>query len=352
MRGMSGAPVLGSEDGLLLGIVSSRYNSQDGWLRDTVWVARTEHLLQLLSQVVSPADLTALNVREAAPAGGRVSKQEFRGLVEEYLAIDGYDVTADEVIGGRDFNLVGRTSRYHQDWLVGVVCMASIKPVSEEDLTYLWVGCEKLLLTGAINEMLVVTVPASVQAVQFAGSRPGLVVRTLDALIASGLNLRGYLRTAAQLFSDSPDGLSNYYIQPATHDGADLESEILRWIDDDQKSVIPLNRPVAVLGSYGLGKSSFAIRLTSVLAARAAKDNLARVPVLIRLGEIASEQSLEGLIGAHFTAANPVPGYSFPKFLELNRRGKLVVIFDGFDEMKHLLTKAEFQVQPRPASAA
>jgi hypothetical protein len=192
--------------------------------------------------------------------------------------------------------------------------------------------------------MLVVTeVPPSVQAVELAGSRPGLVVRTLDALVASGLNLRGYLRTAAQLFSDSPDGLASYYVPPTTHDGADLETEVLRWIDDDPKSAIPLNRPVAVLGSYGLGKSSFAIRLTSILAARAAKNDLARVPVLIRLGEVACEQSLEGLIGAHFTAANPVPGYSFPKFLDLNRRGKLVVIFDGFDEMKHLLTWPEFK---------
>ena len=238
MRGMSGAPVRRSEDDLLVGIVSSRYNSQDGWLRDSVWVARTEHLLQLLGQVVPPSDLLALSVQEATPAASQMSEAKFRRLVEEHLVIDGYDVTADEVIEDKEFDLVGRTTRYHQDWLVGVVCMASGKPLSEEDLAYLWLGYEKLLSTGAINEMLVVTeVPPSVQAVQLAGSRPGLVVRTLDALVASGLNLRGYLRTAAQLFSDSPDGLASYYVPPATHDGADLETEILRWIDDDPKSV-------------------------------------------------------------------------------------------------------------------
>ncbi|MGW2720010.1 trypsin-like peptidase domain-containing protein [Streptomyces sp. NPDC001492] len=344
MRGMSGAPVRRSDDGLLLGIVSSRYNSQDGWLRDSVWVARTEHLMQLLEQVVPPSELLAVNVYEETPSTSQVGEAEFRRLVEEYLDIDGYDVAAGEVIEGKEFDLLGRTTRYHQDWLVGVVCMANGQPLSEKDLEFLWFGYERLWSTGAINELLIVTeVPPSVQAVRFADSRPGLVVRTLDALVASGLNLRGYLRIAAQLFRDSPDGLASYYVAPATHDGLDLETEVLRWIDDDPKSTIPLGRPVAVLGSYGLGKSSFAIRLTSVLAARAAKNDLARVPVLIKLGDVSSEQSLEGLIGAHFTAANQVQGYSFPKFLELNRRGKFVVIFDGFDEMKHLVTWPEFK---------
>ncbi|WP_432197654.1 trypsin-like peptidase domain-containing protein [Streptomyces sp. bgisy027] len=344
MRGMSGAPVRRSDDGLLLGIVSSRYNSQDDWLRDSVWVARTEHLMQLLKQVMPPSELPTVSVQEETPATRQVSKAEFRRLVEECLDIDGYDVESDEVIQGKEFDLIGRTTRYHQDCLVGVACIASGHPLSEEDLALLWLRYEELWSTGAINELLVVTkVPPSVQAVRFGASRPGLIVRTLDSLVSSGLNLRGYLRTAAQLFSDSPDGLASYYIEPVTHNGTDLETEVLRWIGDDPNSTVPLDRPLAVLGSYGLGKSSFAIRLTSVLAARAAKNDLARVPVLIKLGEVSSEQSLEGLIGAHFTAVNQVPGYSFPKFLELNRRGKFVVIFDGFDEMKHLVTWPEFK---------
>ena len=47
MRGMSGAPVLAGE--LVAGMVSARYNSIDGWGRDSVWVARTEDLVPLLA---------------------------------------------------------------------------------------------------------------------------------------------------------------------------------------------------------------------------------------------------------------------------------------------------------------
>ncbi|GIJ26736.1 hypothetical protein Vqi01_18980 [Micromonospora qiuiae] len=50
MRGMSGAPVRGV-DGMVLGVVSARYNTNDNWGRDTVWVARTEDLAPLLRDV-------------------------------------------------------------------------------------------------------------------------------------------------------------------------------------------------------------------------------------------------------------------------------------------------------------
>ncbi|MEQ4304498.1 trypsin-like peptidase domain-containing protein [Plantactinospora sp. B6F1] len=50
MRGMSGAPVRGV-DGTVVGVVSARYNTNDNWGRDTVWVARTEDLAPLLRDV-------------------------------------------------------------------------------------------------------------------------------------------------------------------------------------------------------------------------------------------------------------------------------------------------------------
>jgi tetratricopeptide (TPR) repeat protein len=46
--GMSGAPVVRRSDGAVAGVVSGRYNSTDGWLATSVWVARTEDLLPLL----------------------------------------------------------------------------------------------------------------------------------------------------------------------------------------------------------------------------------------------------------------------------------------------------------------
>jgi CHAT domain/Trypsin-like peptidase domain len=50
LRGMSGAPVLRLSDGAVVGVVTARYNS-DSWMRDSVWVIRTEDLQALLGQI-------------------------------------------------------------------------------------------------------------------------------------------------------------------------------------------------------------------------------------------------------------------------------------------------------------
>ena len=83
MPGMSGAPVIRDSDGAVAGVVSGRYNSADGWLAGTVWVARTEDLLPLLAGIATvsmprpplagPVDLlltvTAGHVRLTGPGG-------------------------------------------------------------------------------------------------------------------------------------------------------------------------------------------------------------------------------------------------------------------------------------------
>jgi Trypsin-like peptidase domain len=50
MPGMSGAPVIRTGDGTVAGVTSGRYNSADGWLAGSVWVARIEDLLPLLGR--------------------------------------------------------------------------------------------------------------------------------------------------------------------------------------------------------------------------------------------------------------------------------------------------------------
>ncbi len=61
--GMSGAPVRRRSDDVVVGVVSGRYNSADRWMRDCVWVARSERLLALCVDI-APVALEAAPVRE------------------------------------------------------------------------------------------------------------------------------------------------------------------------------------------------------------------------------------------------------------------------------------------------
>lgn len=49
LRGMSGAPVRLVDGDAVVGVVSERYNSMDGWLTGAVWVARAENVAALLA---------------------------------------------------------------------------------------------------------------------------------------------------------------------------------------------------------------------------------------------------------------------------------------------------------------
>lgn len=80
--GMSGAPVIRA-DGAVVGVVSGRYNTADGWLADNVWVARAENLAPMLAGIGdvamepvhygAPVDLvftvTSDEVRLSGPGG-------------------------------------------------------------------------------------------------------------------------------------------------------------------------------------------------------------------------------------------------------------------------------------------
>ena len=87
-----------------------------------------------------------------------------------------------------------------------------------------------------------------------------------------------------------------------------------------------------------MGKTSFARHLAAVLAKEHLENGRKRIPILLRLGEISSEQSLEGLLGKAFTALSFVRNYNFNAFMALNNLGRFVIFLDGFDEMKHTLS--------------
>jgi hypothetical protein len=93
-----------------------------------------------------------------------------------------------------------------------------------------------------------------------------------------------------------------------------------------------------------MGKTSFARHLAFRMASRCLAGKQSRVPILLSLGAISREQSIEGLLGATLTGSRPfVQNYNYPLFTRLNQSGRFVIILDGFDEMKHFMTHAEFQ---------
>ena len=165
------------------------------------------------------------------------------------------------------------------------------------------------------------------------------------------LGIIDYIRTLSTLYDEG--GLASYYIaakarpvryesrasRHTTGEPIDLYVAIQKWLADDGA------RPLAILGGYGAGKSSLARRVIASQAQVALSSPYPRRPILIRLGSLARYSSLEGILGGMFTFDYPVEDFNVHRFLRLNDLGRLLVVLDGFDEMKHAMSWADFRAQ-------
>jgi predicted NACHT family NTPase len=83
---------------------------------------------------------------------------------------------------------------------------------------------------------------------------------------------------------------------------------VTRWLAEESASQL------AIFGDYGQGKSTFAMHLAHKLLKEAQSDPSRRIPIVIPLGEIFDEQSIEGLLGKLLTSRHRVENYHFHLF--------------------------------------
>ena len=111
-----------------------------------------------------------------------------------------------------------------------------------------------------------------------------------------------------------------------------IEGYIDRWLDD------PCKEHISILGEFGTGKTWFAHHyayrlMQDYLEAKGKGLKRPRLPLVIHLRDYAKALKSESLFSDFFFRKHeiPLPGYS--SFEQLNRMGRLLLIFDGFDEM-------------------
>jgi hypothetical protein len=86
------------------------------------------------------------------------------------------------------------------------------------------------------------------------------------------------------------------------------------------------------LGNFGTGKTTFCKKYAYELASKYKIDSTARIPIIINLGDYDRTQDIQEVITSTLQFGH---GVRIDSALcqELQRLGKFVLIFDGFDEM-------------------
>jgi WD40 repeat protein len=180
---------------------------------------------------------------------------------------------------------------------------------------------------------------------------------TLDELLDQDADFSGYVtglkaEIERRRIRDRyvPLACTKEEVDPITHQRLGLshygeadgwtEGYIDRWLDD------PAKEHLSVLGEFGTGKTWLtlhyaAIALEKYETAKNKGMTRPRLPIVIPLRDYAKAVSVESLFSEFFFRKHeiPIPGYS--AFEQLNRMGKLLLIFDGFDEMAARVDKQQ-----------
>ncbi|NET05101.1 MAG: NACHT domain-containing protein [Symploca sp. SIO2B6] len=180
---------------------------------------------------------------------------------------------------------------------------------------------------------------------------------TLDELIVQDADFGGYLdwleaevkrRKIDQRYvplactKEEIDPVTKQQIAVSHYDEEEgwIDGYIDRWLDD------PAKEHISILGEFGTGKTWFALHYAWVALQRyrdAQKRGveLPRLPLVIPLRDYAKAVSVESLFSEFFFRQYKIPLPHYDAFVQLNRMGKLLLIFDGFDEMVARVNRQE-----------
>jgi len=262
--------------------------------------------------------------------------RDFERAVADLLTVAGYQVKREVLLGYKKVDLYLEERLFSSKRRIAVECKCYQQRLRQDELTEIYANYRPLYESNLIDEILVITrnglAPSAQAMVDHARELTHLTLTDLQCMI---MDFQSYLTGLVNQFHEG--GLSSYYVPLRASQGENLVAVVLRWIGEETL------QPLAILGGYGMGKTTFARRLSHLLASRHFAERTRRIPILLRLGEISAEQSLEGLLGKALTATAVVRSYSFATFMALNQAGRFVIILDGFDEMKHTLTWDEFR---------
>ena len=151
---------------------------------------------------------------------------------------------------------------------------------------------------------------------------------------------KGYVPLACRKEELDPGSKARIGASYYTEEDGWIDGYIDRWLDDSAKEHI------SILGEFGTGKTWFVLHYAWVALQRYRDAEhrgvqLPRLPLVISLRDYTKAVSVESLFSEFLFRQHeiPIPGYS--AFEQLNRMGKLLLIFDGFDEMASRINRQE-----------
>jgi RNA polymerase sigma factor (sigma-70 family) len=193
---------------------------------------------------------------------------------------------------------------------------------------------------GKADRGIFVTTSGFTKHARASAADHGTQCLTLRELVNHLVDFDEYLTDVGEAFESS--NLARWYVDQTVSEFEDYEG--LALVDRHQALHFPAltyvatlledlgEEPLAILGNFGTGKSTFCEVYRAALARKALSSSDARIPVLIDLREFRAGLDIQQVI---VRALQRLPGVDInPKVcLELQKIGRFQFLLDGLDEM-------------------
>jgi len=247
------------------------------------------------------------------------------------------NVREQQHIRGKDVDLIFQKQwNPHKLITIAIECKDWATGINRSAVQEIFLDYKPLLDAKDIDELWIVTPkPVSATVQEYADSFSGLEVLHINEFEQGVIDFSLYTEYLRSRFYENK--LDQYYIHSRLEKSkSTLHDKVLEWINGASST------PIAVWAGYGMGKTSYATFLASTLAEAFLADHSNRIPILIPLGDYYTSPRIDGLFSNVLTNEYGVHGYNFNTFWNLHEAGRFVIILDGFDEMKHAMTRNEF----------
>ncbi len=186
----------------------------------------------------------------------------FENTVGDLLSLSGYKVEREQLSVHKKVDLIASREELGKTRVYAVECKDHSNRVGKRALCIIEADYRPLYEKHVIDALLLITRNGLTPAAEAMIQASRLIHhRTLDQLKTSLLDVSRYLKDIVSRYHE--EGLHAYYIPTrgvlpeSCYEHADLDSEIAEWIKQTDAP------PIALLGSYGSGKSTFMLHLAN-----------------------------------------------------------------------------------------
>lgn len=265
----------------------------------------------------------------------RSTGSEFEESTLKVLRLLGYEVKHNVTLEGSQIDLLA-------EYKTGVIPLRLMVECKDEDQN---VGIEAIKqFSGALSPVrgklvdkgLLVAKSGFTRAAKELGDAAGIQLVTFNELANRLVDFDAFIEQVIQEFEGSPS--SSYYVdlpyaltEGYTTEAPDviqrpLDSAVKRLLSEEGKSRI------ALLGNFGTGKTTWCKKFARDLALEYKKDPTSRIPLVVSLADYETKLDIQQLITNTFQFRYGVR-IDLTICQELQRLGRLCLLFDGFDEM-------------------